>query len=162
MLSMVTTVCACISVAAHPQQVHEVRHPNPVRKIAGAPNALRPREIRARKLMGMMLKPTQQYVGVQETTIYGGAGMTSEQDIEGDTNGFVRITFLSPANVKGRCDDHSAKQLPQLPQSDEYARGGAVAYRVERRRQADVRQPDERRRITHRLTEMRRLPTDLA
>ncbi len=101
-LSAVAIAFASLSSAARPRQAGEIRRPNrEPRIVATPPGALRPGEIRARKLMKMMLKPTQQYVGVQETTIYGGSGVTSEQDIEGDTDGFVRITFRSPVNVEG-------------------------------------------------------------
>lgn len=96
---------ACVSATA---QVPPGRNASPavLRPQGVAPRqspavVLRQRDVMARKLLRMMLRPTASYVGVQETIIQENGGMASEQDIEGDAKGFVRITFRSPARVAG-------------------------------------------------------------
>jgi len=99
----VVTVFACLPIGAqqpNARQLENIRRAR--RQTAAAPNRPRPAQMReAQRLMRLMLKPTQPYVGVQETQIYGGSSAISKQEVEGDTNGFVRITFRSPASVEG-------------------------------------------------------------
>jgi len=113
------------------QPAPEGRKPQPIRRTAGGgPNAARVRQARARQLLRMMLKPKQQYIGVQETHLYEGTGLISEQEIEGDTNGSIKVLFRSPANVRGdmmiitpgifRSYHSSARLLEVAPWPTEY------------------------------------------
>ena len=60
-----------------------------------------PEQVNARALLRLMLKPLVPYVGVQETMIHNEGGTVSEQDIEGDSSGLVRIQFRKPEQVAG-------------------------------------------------------------
>jgi MucB/RseB N-terminal domain len=62
---------------------------------------LTPEEKQARELLRLMLKPNASYVATQETVLQNSRGITSEQQVEGDTRGFVRIQFSSPEKIAG-------------------------------------------------------------
>ncbi len=64
------------------------------------PPDLEPRRL-ARKMLQMMLRPSASYTGIQETVINSPGGTTSEQEVRGDTRGFVRTQFRSPEQMAG-------------------------------------------------------------
>lgn len=68
----------------------------------GAPNAERAAEAKTiLELLRKMVRPTVEYVGTQETEVFGPNAQTSQQNIKGDSRGHVRIEFQSPQRVAG-------------------------------------------------------------
>ena len=55
----------------------------------------------ARKLLQSMMRPLLPFTGVQETISYSNGGTVTEQTIEGERNGSVRIQLRSPERIAG-------------------------------------------------------------